>query len=143
MANGEYPPNYTEAVGKVRILIPDADTDTGDVNGDYLFSDEQIESILGLYNDSIKRATAALIDTIANDQALLYKVVRTDDLSVNGAQVADALRKRAQSLRDEANNDDDGDLEDAVQIVYPATGGFIPEGTMPVYGREWVVGRWR
>lgn len=144
MTNGEFPPNYAAGVGQVRLLIPDSDTFDGTVDTDYLFSDDQITALLSLYSDSVRRSAAAAIDIIANDQVLLYKVVRTDDLSVNGAEVADALRKRAQSLREEAKAYDGQELEDSFQIVYPLdSDNFLPEGVPPVWGREWTVGRWR
>jgi hypothetical protein len=98
-----YPPDYTDPTGQVRLLIPDTDYPVG---GSFIFSDDQITGYLALAQGSVKRAAAAAIDTLANDEALLYKTVRTDDLSVDGTRVADALRKRAQSLRDEADQED-------------------------------------
>lgn len=138
MTNGVFPADFTTPVGLVRALIPDTTTDDGTVNTDYLFSDDYINAILALESASVKRAAAALIDVIANDQALLYKSVRTDDISVNGVVVAEQLRRRAVSLREEADRGED----DYFEIVY-AAGGFVPEGTPPVWGRGWTWERWR
>jgi hypothetical protein len=124
-----FPPDYTTPVGQVRLLIPDMDTDDGTANTLYLFSDIAIDGMLALYNDSIRRTAAALIDTVANDEALTYKITRTDDLSVNGTAVADALRKRAQTLRDEADQFED--VADGFQMVYPFASDewVVPETT--------------
>lgn len=75
MTNGVFPADFTTPVGLVRALIPDTTTDDGTVNTDYLFSDDYINAILALESASVKRAAAALIDVITNDQALLYKSV--------------------------------------------------------------------
>lgn len=112
-----FPPLYDTPVGQVRLLIPDTVTDDGTANTEYLIPDEAIEGMLALYNGSIRRTAAALIDNIANDEALTYKVTRTDDLSISGVAVADALRKRAQSLRDEADTFEDA--PDGFTMVYP------------------------
>lgn len=137
MTNGMFPVDFGTPVGQVRALIPDTATDDGTDDTDYLFSDDHIDSVLSLYGDNVKRAAAALIDVLANDQALLYKSVRTDDLTVNGASVAEALRRRSDSLRREADSADSEHFE----IVYDE-GQFWPEGTPPQWGRGWTWERW-
>ena len=131
------PPNYTTDVGKVRLLCTD-------VTEPYIFSDEQITAFLDVTGGNVKRAAALALDVIASDEVLLTKVIRTDDLSVDGAKVADALRKNAQALRDQANADDAAGLDESFLVTYPAEYGVYPEGVaVPVYGRVVGVEQWR
>jgi hypothetical protein len=127
------PVDYTTTVGHVRLLIPDTAVDD---DSNYLFSDEQVETLLSLYGDNVKRAAAQAKDIIATDQVLLLKVVRTDDLTVDGAKVATELRLQAKALRDQADNEDG----DYFNIVYPYGSVAWPEGTIPRYGRQLTVG---
>lgn len=132
MANGVYPVNYTTDVGKVRLLIPDtAVSPMPDL--DFIFSDDQITTLLGLFDGNVKRAAAQAKDIIATDELLLVKVVRTDDLSVDGAKIAAELRAQAKSLRDQADAADETELLDYFTIVYPQA-QLYPEG-VPVWGR--------
>lgn len=132
MANGENPPDYTTPVGVVRAFIPDTAVDA---DGDFIFSDDQINAYLLAYNGNTRRAAARAIDVIAVDQVLLLKYVRTDDLTVDGAKVADALGKLSKALRDEADASDANDLADGFQIVYPNYGGpCVPEATARPWG---------
>lgn len=113
-----FPPLFDTVIGQVRLLIPDTAQDANDT---YIFTDEQIQAILSLYGNNIKRAAARAKDIIASDTVMLLKVVRTDDLNVDGVKVAAELRAQANQLRGEAETDD---LEDAYdtgfQIVYPS-----------------------
>lgn len=109
------PVDYSTDIGKVRTLIPDV---VEDADG-YLFSDEQITVLLGLYNDNIKRAAAQAKDILATDTALLLKVLRTDDLSVNGAATAAELRQQAKQLREQADADDNAGVSEYFDVIYP------------------------
>lgn len=87
--------------GKVRLLLNDVDEDTA------VFQDDEIDAFLALEGDNVKRAAAQAIDTNADDQALASKVLRTQDVTTDGAKVADALRKRAAALRAQADQEED------------------------------------
>lgn len=142
MANGTFPPDFTTDVGKVRALIPDLSTADGTVDTDYLFGDSELEAYLAIYNGSLRRAAAAAIDAIAVNEVLTYRYLRTDDLQVDGTKGAEVLRKRAQTLRDEADVIDATDAVDAFEIAYPES-GFIPEGVPSAWGRAWTWEKWR
>lgn len=107
--------------------------------GTYLFlSDASALGLLALYNDNPRLAAARQLETIAVSQALLLKVWSQDDLSVNGAALANSLRQLAQQMRDEVIN---GDSEDGFDIV--ATGDdnglwpYPPEGSPWPYVPVW------
>lgn len=131
------PPDYTTHAGQVRLLCTD-------VTAPYAFSDEAIAVFLSLANDNVKRAGALALDTIASDQVLLLHVIRTDDLTVDGAKEADALRKNAQALRDSADSDDNLLLDSSFVVVYPENATCYPEAVdIPLYGRMVGIGECR
>jgi hypothetical protein len=97
-------------IGQVRVLIPDRDPAV------LLFSDDEITVFLGLARGTggprIKRAAASALEAIASNEAMISKVIRTQDLSTDGAKVSDALLKRAAALRDQAADDEDTTADD-------------------------------
>lgn len=104
MANtGLYPADFSTGVGQVRLLIGDSDpiSVSGSTGTYRYFSDAEIEGFLALQGDSPRLAAARALETIAASQALLLKSWSTDDLSVRGDAIAEALRKLAKQLREE------------------------------------------
>lgn len=85
--------DYTTNLGKVRAVIRDVDASKP------ILSDEEIQPFLDLTNDTPILAAAMVLDTIASRQALVLKVQKTLELELDGAKVADALRKHAETLR--------------------------------------------
>lgn len=105
------------AVGKVRLLIPDR------VAAEPIFEDEEIEAFLSIEDDDVRRAAALALETIASDQAYTLKVIKTLDLQTDGAKTSDALLKRAEKLRGQADKADadaeaeeDGGLFDIAEM---------------------------
>lgn len=116
-----YDPNTPE--GMVRLLLNDVD-DTAQV-----FTDAEITAFLTLEGDNVKRAAAQAIDTNATNEALASKVIRTQDLSTDGAKVAAAMREHAARLRAQADADAEAADAGFFQIV-PMTGAhYGPELT--------------
>lgn len=103
------PVDVTTPLGQVRLLINDT-TDSP------VFSDPEIAAFLLLEGQNVKLAAAQALDTIADDEALTSKVIRTQDLSTDGASVAEGLRQRAQQLRDDAHG---------------SSGALAPRGRFP------------
>lgn len=115
------PPDYTTAVGQVRLLIPDVEQ-LGDLANPtnpaaYIFSDPQIQAFLGLYANNVKRAAAQAKLVLSTSEALINKVIKTDDLATDGAKLAQELRAQAQMLMAEADKDDTEDSYDSITIV--------------------------
>lgn len=73
-----------------------------------LFTDDQLEAFLTLEAGNIRRAAAQALDTIASSEVLVSKVITTQDLSTDGAKVSAELRARANSLREQDTQYDDG-----------------------------------
>lgn len=119
MANtGVAPPDFTTDVGKVRALLGDTDpTDVSAGVGTYMyFSDDEIGAFLTMYGDNEKLAAARCLETIAGSQALLLKSWSSDDLTVNGDKIAEALRKLAAQLREEALVDESNEYFNMIKM---------------------------
>jgi len=79
--------------GRVRMLCTDRDETNP------IFEDDEIDAFLAIEDESVRLAAALALETIASDQVLVLKVVKTLDTTTDGAAVADAILKRAASLR--------------------------------------------
>lgn len=116
--------------GQVRLLINDS---TGVV-----FNSDEITALLALEDGNVKRAAAQALDIIADDEALTSKVIRTQDLTTDGAKVADSLRKRAAALRAQADdadaNGDDGAFFEFVPMNGPFGGPELTGVQTPLAG---------
>lgn len=113
--------DYTTDEGQVRLLINDVD-DTR------VFTDGEIAAFLAMEDGHVKRAAAQALDTIADNEALVGKAIRTQDLATDGAKVADSLRKRAAELRRQADNDEDN-ADDGAFFEFIPSGDARPELT--------------
>ena len=99
--------------GKVRLIVPDR-VDTG-----HVFTDAEIDTFLTMEVD-VRRSAALALETIASDEAMVLKVIKLGDLSTNGAQLSEALLKRAAALRTQAEDAEaaeDGGAFDVIEMV--------------------------
>ena len=105
-------PPATEAQDDVRLLIADTST------ANRMFSTRQIAQFLRLNSDNVRRAAAQALDVMASNEAMVSKVIKTQDLSTDGAKVAEALRKQAAELRRQADDgEDDSDDSSGFEIA--------------------------
>jgi len=115
------PPDYSTTIGQTRLLIPDTevlDNPTDPLEpSEYIFNDSQIQAFLSLYSNNVKRAAAAAKLALATSEALISKVIKTDDLSTDGAKLGAELRAQAEVLKKEADEDDSADAFSIVE--YP------------------------
>lgn len=88
-------------IDSVRLLIADLDP------GNQLFTDVQLALFLTIEGDNVKRAAASALDAMATSEAMVSKVIKDRSLSTDGAKLADAIRKHAAQLREQADVDDD------------------------------------
>lgn len=96
----------------IRTLIPDTETV---FDGTTLFTDTEIGHYYTAGRGSVLRAAGFAVLAIATSEAIISKVIRTQDLQTNGATLAEALRKQAETFFKRA------DAEDAID------GGFYFE----------------
>lgn len=90
----------------VRVLIPDNDKVFGDAENEYMFSDDEINAFLIAGSGSTLRAAGLANYAIATSEAIISKVIRTQDLQTNGAAVANALILKANALMARADRID-------------------------------------
>lgn len=103
--------NLSDEIGRVRLLIPD-NKETG-----YIFEDEEIDTFLVL-ESGVKRSAALALETIASNEAMVLKVIKLLDVQTDGAKLAEALLKRAATLRKQAQDEDDvTGVEDSFAVV--------------------------
>jgi hypothetical protein len=124
------PITFTQADGQVRLLVSDVD------EANFILSDEMVAGYLARYGvlptgavtprAPINRAAADALDAIASSEALVSKVMQTvDGLQTDGAKVANSLRTRADSLRRQADREED-QTEDGTQDAYFGVVPFTP-----------------
>lgn len=99
--------DYTSAVGQVRLLI----TDVNESPTEQLFTDPQLQAFLTMAADSVNRAAAKALRTIAASELLVSKVIKTQDVSTDGAKVSAELRALAAELQAEADAAEADDSE--------------------------------
>lgn len=112
MANlDNFPVDYSTPVGQVRALIPDTELleDPADLSADasFVISDDIIQSYIAISRDNVFRAAALAVNAIATTEALILKVLRSDDRTTDGAKLADALGARAEWLNKQADAEDE------------------------------------
>ena len=112
--------DYTTPAGQLRLLISDVDEVTP------ILTTEQVTGYLAMWGiptpdtagvatrATVKRAAADALDTIAVSEVLVSKVIKTQDVTTDGAKVATALHAQATGLRAQA------DVEEALD-----EGGFF------------------
>ena len=115
--------DYTTPEGQVRLLIPDVVklVDPRDLQAEpeYIFSDDQITGFLAIERGNIKRAAASAVDVIATDEALVLKVIKTDDKETDGSKLLKELSVRAARLRADADREELGDtVFDLAEFTY-------------------------
>lgn len=119
------PPNYSTALGQVRLLIPDVeqldDPRDPEATPSYIFNDAQIQAFLVLYSDNVKRAAAQAKLVLATSEALINKVIKTYDFTTDGAKLGAELRAQAKMLQEEATQDDMVDSFETFMVVSPTT----------------------
>lgn len=89
-------------IGKIRLIISDKDEQH------VIFQDEELQAYLDMTGD-VRRAAADALESMASNQAMVLKVIRTLNLSTDGAATARALREHAKNLREQADAADAGD----------------------------------
>lgn len=107
--------DYSTDRGKVRLLITDVDSTQA------LFDDSQVDAFLALEENSVPRAAALALDTIASNESLVQKASRLVDFQTNGPAVAADLRNHAKVLRERADQLEYADSFDWAEMV---TGPF-------------------
>jgi len=92
----------------VRDLVPDDEPVFGDNEDEYLFTDAQISRILnGVAKGNILRAVGLLCISVGNSEALIGKVIKTQDLSTDASKLQDTWGKRGEYYIGLADKEDE------------------------------------
>lgn len=91
----------------VRSLYGDVEPDT---DGNYIIPDATVQGFLTLSNGDHIMAASLACGAIAGSELYLSRVLRTDDLTINGAAAASEWRLRAKDLAEQSKQVDRGDL---------------------------------
>jgi hypothetical protein len=110
MAN--YDPTRND-LGYVRLLI--SDTQDGDGR---VFTDDEVGEIL-TREGNVKLAASVLLLIIAGNEALVAKVIRTQDLQTDGAKLSAELRALSNVYREQGKADVLLESADTAPIVIP------------------------
>lgn len=124
-----FPVDYTSSVGQVRNLINDTvqriDPANPTAPAAYMFEDGRLSAFIAGSQGTgttprLKFAAADAIDAIADNEALVSKKIRTEDLQTDGPAVANALRMHSQTLRTQQKLelDEAWELESIVLVDY-------------------------
>ena len=146
---GEYPLDSSTPVGTFRLVYGDTESEPYDPEEPGFqnygeLSDAEIEAFLSQGGDSINRAIGYLYIALAGRAAKESKVTKDYDLTLDLTKRAADLRAMAQWWFDLADDDDTTSAEEAFEIVLIGNRDeFIPEGTLPIYGRRYSWARWR
>lgn len=116
------PPDMHTPVGKVRALIGDVSQYDYDSDGvpRYRMSDLELDGFIALAGEErLLAASAHALRSMAANEILIGKWIRTEDLATDGAKVGDALRLLARELdgRQKAEDDDLAFSENAFEVV--------------------------
>lgn len=149
MANkGIAPPDMDTNVGQLRVVLGDLDYSPLDPPetgfGNYVkWSDAELTGFLAMTgageDQSILRAAGYAFLQLAASAALESKSVRDHDLQIDLTKRAADLRAIAQMYFTQADDLDDSNGSGDIFDIFPMTdeGDFIPEGTVPMYGRRY------
>jgi len=105
----------------IRTLIPDSEAIFGPTENETMFSDEDLQDFFTAGNGNTLKAAGFANYAIAASEALISKKIKTQDLSTDGAAVADALRKNGDALFARADKDAEPGTFEWFEFVDPFT----------------------
>jgi len=127
-------------IAVVRSLIPDTDAVFGDDENEYIFDDDDINNFLAVAKGNALRAAAYACMAVGSSEAIILKVIRTQDLQTNGATLQDSFTNKAKVLFAQADREDASAGADYFEIIDFREGWTpdVPELTeWPVLGIGW------
>lgn len=127
----------TEPKDLVRILIPDNEAVFGDAKDEYLFEDADIEKFLEIANGSILRAAGLAMIAVGNSEALISKVIQTQDLKTDGSKLQSQWRESGQAMFDRADKEDAQNAAGYFDIIDYGEGWGSDRAELTEHGFVW------
>lgn len=147
---GEFPVILESKVGQFRALTGDLNSTPYDpaypgFQNFVKFSDAEIEGYLAQGGDSVARAIGYSYLYLAGQAAMESAAIKDYDLQIDKTKRAADLTAIAKLWFGQADGEEIIAGEEAFEIVPTGTssGQFIPELSIPIYGRKYTMGRWR
>lgn len=147
---GEFPVILESKVGQFRALTGDLNSTPYDpaypgFQNFVKFSDAEIEGYLAQGGDSVARAIGYSYLYLAGQAAMESAAIKDYDLQIDKTKRAADLTAIAKLWFGQADGEEITAGEEAFEIVPTGTssGQFIPELSIPIYGRKYTMGRWR
>lgn len=128
----------TTDIKLVRALIPDTDAVFGAGEDEYIFSDADIENYLTVARGNVLRAAGYAMIAVGNSEALISKVIQSQDLKTNGAAVQNQWRQAGQALLLRADNEDAEAAADYFEIIDYREGWSAGRPELTERGFSWV-----
>lgn len=147
---GAWPVDLTSKVGQFRALTGDLNSTPYDpaypgFQNFVKFSDAEIEGYLTQGGESVARAIGYSYLYLAGQAAMESAAIKDYDLQIDKTKRAADLTAIAKMWFGQADGEEVIAGEEAFEIVPTGTnsGQFIPELSIPIYGRKYTMGRWR
>lgn len=121
----------------VRTLIPDTEPVFGDAKDEYLFPDEQIENLLEIAGGNVLRAAGLAMIAVGNSEALISKVIKTQDLATDGSKLQDKWRESGEALLTRADKEDEGKALDYFEIIDFQEGWLAERPELTEHAIQW------
>lgn len=121
----------------VRVLIPDFEPVFGESKNEYLFTDEDIERYLEVANGNVLRAAGHAMIAVGNSEALISKVIQTQDLKTDGSKVQQQWRESGQALFKRADIEDADSASSYFDIIDYQEGWSAERAELTEYGFSW------
>lgn len=121
----------------VRTLIPDTEPVFGDAKDEYLFPDEQINNLLEIAGGNVLRAAGLAMIAVGNSEALISKVIKTQDLSTDGSKLQDKWRESGEALLRRAYKEDEGKALDYFEIIDFQEGWLAERPELTEHAIQW------
>lgn len=101
--------NLDEAKGKVRLLISDIGG-KGESADEWVFADKEIETFLGMWEETILLAAATALRVMASNEAMVSKKITFLELETDGPATAAAMEKTADKFEKMSDSEVDFEL---------------------------------
>lgn len=111
--------DFSTDIAKVRALIPDTEQVVWEDGADpeFLFSDAHIQAFLDTAGGSVLRAAGFAVMAVAGSEALISKIIKTQDLATDGASLATSLRLLGRDYISQADKIDANDVFDYFELI--------------------------
>jgi hypothetical protein len=131
----------SEELAAIRVLIPDTDAIYGVNEDEYLFTDENYTSFFSVGEGSVLRAAGYAMIAIGNSEAMISKVIISQDLETDGAKAQKEWREAGRALLARADKGD-ADSEVIFDLIDFREGWmpYPPELTEAPFDGRWPYG---